>query len=74
MTVHATTPARSRGLLSDIGQRMTRIFTRLVENSANGRAARKARRLWAMSDAELAAIGIPRNQILYRTFGPGIGL
>lgn len=74
MTVHAVSPARSRGLLADIGQRVARIFTQMVENSTNARAAREAQRLWAMSDDELAAIGIPRDQILYRTFGPGIWL
>ena len=74
MTVHAINHSRSHGLLAGIGRGVARFFDRLLANSPNVHAAREAQRLWAMSDAELAAIGIPRDQILYRTLGPRIWL
>jgi len=58
--------------LAGIGSAIAGAFVFLGDNSRGARAAREAERLYAMSDAELAEIGLHRDQILYRAFGPMI--
>lgn len=58
--------------LAGIGSALASAIVFLGDNSRGARAAREAERLYAMSDAELAEIGLHRDQILYRAFGPMI--
>jgi hypothetical protein len=74
MTTQVTTHTIFPGFFARIGTAIADAFVYLVENSQGARAALAAQRLFALSDEELAARGIRREEILSRTFGPRIHL
>lgn len=61
-------PAHS-GLRKSLG----RLFRKMAENSAGYACAREAERLSAMSDAELARLGVSRDRIFQHAFGRFLG-
>ena len=54
---------------SGIGTAILTWLARIGENSGAGRAAAAYQRLNAKSDAELAALGLRREELAYRCFG-----
>lgn len=74
MTAQATTHSIPLRFLTTTGAALSSAFMFLAENSRGARAAREAQRLSALTDAELAALGLRRNEILSRAFGPFIHL
>ncbi len=74
MTTYAATPTLAQRTLTATGSTLRSIFFFLMHNSRGARSAREAERLSAMSDEDLARLGIRRDEILYRAFGPLIYL
>ena len=69
MTVDTTNTPQSHGILEALGRSLTRLFWRISDNSRGARGVRTARGLLALSDAELAARGLRREQVFYHAFG-----
>jgi len=65
MTVQAiAAPARS------LWSHFVDVLFAISEKSEIARRAKLAERLYAMSDDELAAIGLTRGEVLHHAFGP----
>lgn len=69
MTGHEN-PVRS--LLDTISAALTRTVLAMAESSRAGKGAREYQRLSALSDAELARIGLRRDDIMRHAFGPTV--
>jgi hypothetical protein len=73
MTDAAAARTDSRPRPGDAGGRIAaaiaRAFRRMAENSAGMRACREVERLEALSDAELARLGLRRDRIVSHVFG-----
>ena len=69
---HTTSTGRAAGthtIASDIGKAILHWLGRIGERSPQGRAAAQFQRLNALSDAELARMGLKRGELLDRCFG-----
>ncbi len=67
MTAHATsTPAR--GVFGSILAAARNVGAFLIDNSDAMRCRREAERLFALSDAELAKLGLTRDRIIHHAF------
>lgn len=67
MTAHVTT-APARTVLDTLSDLVARLGRALVDNSDAMRCKREADRLFAMSDAELATLGVTRDRVIHRAF------
>ena len=74
MTTQATIHSPTIRPFAGIAAAFQYAFAFLERNSRGARGAREAERLFAMSDAELAELGISRDRILFHAFGPQICL
>lgn len=73
MNAQVTTPSirpvpALRTTLEAIGDRLLRILVAIGERSGPARAARKAERLFALSEAELATLGLRREDVVEHAF------
>lgn len=69
MTVQDTAASHSpSNPLSAIGTRLVRFLDRIAQNSDAMACSRKAQRLMALTDAELAARGLTRDRIVEHAF------
>ena len=67
--VPSTTPFMTAGrALSQLGGWISRVNTHLMESSSGAARVRHVATLQAKSDAELAALGIERDDIVYHVF------
>jgi hypothetical protein len=74
MTTQATTLSFTQRSVAAIGSALQRAFNLLERSSRGARAAAEAERLFAMTDAELARMGLRRSDILHHAFGPRLYL
>ncbi len=72
--MHVQTAAMTdrRPLIDRIGAGFTMIFETLARTSRGARCAREAERLSALSDAQLARMGLKREDIIRHAFEPFI--
>lgn len=68
MTVHTTT-APARPLLASIYGHLRKIGALIANQSELMRCSREAERLFAMSDDQLARLGLTRDRIVHHAFG-----
>lgn len=67
--VPATTPFMTAGrAFSQVSAWFSRVNTRLMENSSGAARVNTVRALQAKSDAELARMGISRDEIVHHVF------
>ena len=58
----------TRNAMAAIGQAIGRAMHAMIENSSGAKRVRQAQALQARSDAELAAMGLRREDIVRRVF------
>ena len=62
------TLTHSRPLFAGIGDAFVRAYVGLCKRSPAARCAQEAERLFALSDAELAKLGLTRDRVIHHAF------
>jgi hypothetical protein len=66
MTTETLTTHRS--LIAGIGDALVNAYVKLSRRSPAARCAEEAERLFALSDAELAKLGLTRDRVIHHAF------
>ena len=59
----------TRNFFAGVGAKFTSVLNAMAMASAGQRRAEKVEALWSKSDAELAQMGLKRENIVYHVFG-----